>query len=479
MKTTKTRLTEDNIAITAVAGEQENNCNRQWWKDSGLRELNVRLLPIFLSPVMIGYDGALIGGLLTIPQYLGFSSKDTSLTGIMVAGYSIGGALMFWIVSLLGDVIGRRKVIMIGDVVMIATGKMGVGGIIIVCLGPVLLTELAHPRQRGSLVATYSSFFYASRTKSTLASAWFTYGSLHLRSEWSWRLPVVVQIIPPLLQLPLMMLVPESPRWLVAKGDVTKARRILATYHANGFESDQLVQAEYDQICCSLENEKHQQKASWMAFFQTAGNRKRLFIVVVTSLMSQWSGGGIITYYFAAALKSVGIRQPLQQAGINGGLQTFNFVIALFSAIIVDKVGRRVLFLFSTATMLLAMVGLTVATQQFSVTARSEAGSAVVVMFFVFQLGFDSGYAPLGTTYLAEICPFYLRAKAVALHYFITMASAAAGQYANPVAMADLGWKYYLVYVSILLVGFVVAWISFPETKGYTVEEITKIFDTN
>lgn len=53
---------------------------------------------------------------------LGFSSKDTSLTGIMVAGYSIGGALMFWIVSLLGDVIGRRKVIMIGDVVMIATG---------------------------------------------------------------------------------------------------------------------------------------------------------------------------------------------------------------------------------------------------------------------------------------------------------------------------------------------------------------------
>ncbi|KAF4893109.1 Lactose permease [Colletotrichum fructicola] len=441
---------------------------------------------------MIGYDGALIGGLLTIPQYLGFSSKDTNLTGIMVAGYSIGGALMFWVVSLLGDIIGRRKVIMIGDVVMIATAVgqtfcysarlyvmtrflMGVGGIIIVCLGPVLLTELAHPRQRGSLVATYSSFFYVGAT----ASAWLTYGSLHLRSEWSWRLPVVIQIIPPLLQLPLMMLVPESPRWLVAKGDAINARRILAKYHANGFESDQLVQAEYDQICCSLENEKYQQKASWMAFFQTAGNRKRLFIVVVTSLMSQWSGGGIITYYFAAALKSVGIRQPLQQAGINGGLQTFNFVIALFSATIVDKVGRRVLFLFSTVTMLLAMVGLTVATQQFSVTSRSEAGSAVVVMFFIFQLGFDSGYAPLGTTYLAEICPFYLRAKAVALHYFITMASAAAGQYANPVAMADLGWKYYLVYVSILLVGLVVAWVSFPETKGYTVEEITKIFDTN
>ncbi|KAK2765790.1 aflyb hxta hexose transporter [Colletotrichum kahawae] len=428
----KNRLTEDNITVVAVAGEQENNCHRQWWKDGGLRELNLRLLPSFLSPVMIGYDGALIGGLLTIPQYLGFSLKDTNLTGIMVAGYSIGGALMFWVVSLLGDIIGRRKVIMIGDVVMIAT-----------------------------------------------ASAWFTYGSLHLNSEWSWRLPVVLHIIPPLLQLPLMMLVPESPRWLVAKGDATKARGVLAKYHANGFESDQLVQAEYDQICCSLENEKHQQKSSWMAFIQTAGNRKRLFIVVVTSLMSQWSGGGIITSYFAAALKSVGIRQPLQQAGINGGLQTFNFVMALFSATIVDKVGRRVLFLFSTVTMLLAMVGLTVATQQFSVTAKSEAGSAVVVMFFIFQLGFDSGYAPLGTTYLAEICPFYLRAKAVALHYFITMASAAAGQYANPVAMADLGWKYYLVYVSILLVGLVVAWVSFPETKGYTVEEITKIFYTN
>ncbi|KAL0935468.1 hexose transporter [Colletotrichum truncatum] len=129
--------------------------------------------------------------------------------------------------------------------------------------------------------------------------------------------------------------------------------------------------------------------------------------------------------------------------------------------------------------MLLAMVGITVATEQFSVNPRSEAGSAVVVMFFIFQFGFDSGYAPLGTTYLAEICPFYLRAKAVSLHYFITMASAVAGQYANPVAMSNLGWKYYLCYVAVLVVGLALAWFAFPETNGYTVEGIERIFDGN
>lgn len=285
-----------------------------------------------------------------------------------------------------------------------------------------------------------------------------------------------MQILPAALQLPLMLLVPESPRWLVAHNKPEEAKSILARYHANGSEGDDLVQLEYGQICASLDQEKFQ-KTSWAAFWQTSGNRRRLLIVILSSLISQWSGGGIITYYFAAALKSVGIQQPLQQAGINGGLQTFNFVVALISANLVDRAGRRVLFLFSTVTMLLSMVGLTIATEQFSVNKRSEAGYAVVVMFFLFQLGFDTGYAPLGTTYLAEICPFHLRAKAVALHYFITMASAAAGQYANPVAMADLGWKYYVVYVAILVGGLGVAWTLYPETNGYTVEEITKLFD--
>ncbi|TDZ67572.1 Cytochrome P450 monooxygenase BOA7 [Colletotrichum trifolii] len=400
----KTSAADDMVVLSS----EVNNCHSKWWKDPGLRQLNLRLLPVFISPLMIGYDGALIGGLLTIPQWykdLGFSPKDNSLIGLMVAGYSIGGALMFWAVSL-----------------------MGVGGVFIICLGPVLLTELAHPRQRGAMVATYSSFFYVGAT----ASAWFTYGSLHIQNQWSWRMPVFIQVIPPMVQLPLMLLVPESPRWLMANGQQQAAKSILARYHANNDEDDQLFKLEYDQICNSIERERSQKKVSWMAFLQTPGNRWRLFIVIGSSLVSQWSGGGIITYYFGTALKAVGIRQPLHQAGINGGLQTFNFVVALVSANLVDRAGRRTLFLFSTTTMLLAMIGLTVATQQFSVNPKPAAGYAVVVLFFIFQLGFDSGYAPLGTTYLAEISSFHLRAKSIALHYFITMASAAIGQYANP-----------------------------------------------
>nr|XP_036587717.1 aflyb hxta hexose transporter [Colletotrichum truncatum]KAF6798659.1 aflyb hxta hexose transporter [Colletotrichum truncatum] len=124
---------EDTVTALSNVSEQRNNCHRSWWKDKGLRELNLRLLAVFISPVMIGYDGALIGGLLTVPQCrhktgigitnLGFSPKDTNLTGIMVAGYSIGGAIMFWAVSWAGDIIGRRRVIMLGDIIMIATGK--------------------------------------------------------------------------------------------------------------------------------------------------------------------------------------------------------------------------------------------------------------------------------------------------------------------------------------------------------------------
>lgn len=63
-------LTEQSLSVLSEADTvaRRNNCHRQWWRDRGIRELNLRLLPVFISPIMIGYDGALIGGLLTTPQ---------------------------------------------------------------------------------------------------------------------------------------------------------------------------------------------------------------------------------------------------------------------------------------------------------------------------------------------------------------------------------------------------------------------------
>ena len=61
-----------------------------------------------------------------------------------------------------------------------------------------------------------------------------TFGTFHVPSSWSWRIPSAIQALPSVIQLCLIWFIPESPRWLCSKGREEEALRILAYYHAEG-----------------------------------------------------------------------------------------------------------------------------------------------------------------------------------------------------------------------------------------------------
>lgn len=158
------------------------------------------------------------------------------------------------------------------------------------------------------------------------------------------------------------------------------------------------------------------------------------------------------------------------QISINGGLQAFNLVTTATIAMLVDRVGRRPLFLASSVGMLLAMVGLTVA-------SAMKCWVAIIAMFFVSQLSYSIGYAALAIAYTAEVCPNRLRPHGVALHYLLTMGGAAISQYVNPIGLQTLSWKFYLVYIVILATSVLATWLFYPETKGRTVDDTEKLFE--
>jgi hypothetical protein len=89
----------------------------------------------------------------------------------------------------------------------------------------------------------------------------------------------------------------------------------------------------------------HQKTSSYMDFIRTKGNRKRLMMIVSLGLFSQWSGNALISYYAAIIYKGAGITSQTDQLGLDAGNKVLSLFVSISCALLVDRIGRRPLFL--------------------------------------------------------------------------------------------------------------------------------------
>lgn len=123
---------------------------------------------------------------------------------------------------------------------------------------------------------------------------------------------------------------------------------------------DPLVLKEIDEIEEAIEREKVN-KQGFSAFLSTPGNRHRLIIICTVACGSQTNGVSLFSYYLSPVLNNIGVTSAAQQTAINGGLNIYNLFLALFGALTCEKFGRRPLWIYATAGMLLsysALIGL-------------------------------------------------------------------------------------------------------------------------
>jgi MFS family permease len=232
--------------------------------------------------------------------------------------------------------------------------------------------ELAYPQHRGKLTTLYNTLWYVG----SIVAAWTVYGTIKYTGDVSWKVPVALQALMPFIQLLGVFFLAESPRWLCSKGRNTEAMSILVKvsasepekqwsplltrsiylqYHGNGDPNNDFVRAEFAEIQETLRLERDSSNQGWIIFLKTPGNRRRLLLIVLTSFFSQCSGNGLVSYYLHDILTSVGVTNPTNQSLFNGGLQIWSWLISVaFSVCLVDRLGRKKLFLIAGIGMLVA-----------------------------------------------------------------------------------------------------------------------------
>ena len=177
-------------------------------------------------------------------------------------------------------------------------------------------------------------------------------------------------------------------------------------------------------------------------------------------------------------LNTVGITEVKDQTLINGLLQIFNWLASVFAgAMMVDRLGRRTLFLASSVGMLAGYIVWTGLTSSFVSTKSESTGRAVVALIFIYYFFYDIAFSPLLQAYTVEIFPYTLRSRGLSAMYITTFIGLIVGNQVNPIAMKAIGWKYYIVFCCLLAVLVVIVWFLFPETKGHTLEEIREVFE--
>lgn len=206
--------------------------------------------------------------------------------------------------------------------------------------------------------------------------------------------------------------------------------------------------------------------------------RKRTFIAFILGFFSQWNGISVVTYYLTLVLNTIGITAVQDQTLINGLLQLFNFVAAVFAgAMMVDRFGRRRLLLVSTIGLGLSYIAWTALTSYFIKSHDESAGRAVVAFIFIAFFFYDIAWTPLPQAYTIEIFPFLTRSRGLTTELTSSYIGLITAQLINPVGLAAIGWRYYIVFCCILAALSTLIYFVFPETKGRTLEQITEIFD--
>ncbi|KAJ5386642.1 hypothetical protein N7509_009183 [Penicillium cosmopolitanum] len=447
-----------------------------------------------IGSFLFGYDSGVISSSIEQDAFLdrfGSPGLSDAASGGIISSYTGGAIVGSLLASHISDSWGRRMVISIGGLLATFGAALQGGAITIAMLIagrfiagfaiglmsatiPVYCSEIAPPQIRASLASMQQWMIGLG----IMVAQWVGYGCSLRTSAFSWRFPLSLQTAPAIILTCGVWFIPESPRWLIETGKEGAGRSVLARLHLNrDATNSQLVEHELAQIHESVAYEHQYVVRSWRHILFSKQWRCRILLACGLQAFTQTSGTNVIQNYGPRIYKSLGLSTStsLMIIGVWGALALFWNTMFMF---LVDKVGRRKLLIPSLVGMGAVMcVEATLARYvDFSdPNANEDALRAAIAMFFAFSFFFTS-LGIISWVYQSEIFPTSIRSRgssiATATNWSLNLIFAQC----SPIALTNLSSNYFYVFVGFNWAAALVVFFFYPETNGYSLEEVDEAF---
>ncbi|KAH4198067.1 hypothetical protein HBI95_184020 [Parastagonospora nodorum] len=443
-----------------------------------------------IDSVLVGYDSSLMGSFNVMPSYKSYFTLTTTTKSLNTAVSYVGGAAISFISGPWTDWRGRREAIFWSAVITLVGGviqgasqniAMFIAGRLIVGFGmglaqtstPTLLAETVPVQYRGFAMGLY----YACWGVGTLLASGVCYGTQTLSTTWSWRIPSLLQAAPSVWCFVILLFIPESPRWLIAKGRKEEALQILAIANGSGENTeDTVVQLWAKEIEDTIQFERNREASAWKSVLHPS-NRKRMLIVATFPLFVMLPGTNIVTFYFGDMLSSAGIEDANTQLQINVILTSFTLVVALAGSWFADKTGRKKLCAGSLTGGVISLYILAGLTAKYGTSGQKGGIYGTIAMIFIYNATYAWGITPLTVLYPPEVLSFDIRALGMGIYTLVTKLCGLFVAMVIPFGMEAISWKVYIINASVDILFVIFVALVWVETRGLTLEEVDKVFD--
>ena len=280
---------------------------------------------------------------------------------------------------------------------------------------PLYISEISPPEIRGVLLTLEE----LSIVTGIVIAFWITFGTRYIQSEWAYRLPFLLQVVPGIVLGLGILLLPFSPRWLASQGRDQEALQSLSRLRQLP-TSDARVRQEWFDIRAEVEMhnvlylERHPQQAKthsrlrkeitgWMDCFGK-GCWRRTHVGVGIMFFQQAVGINALIYYAPTLFRTMGLGHNAQLiwAGILNVMQLVGVLTSLWT---MDRYGRRKLLICGSAVMFVSHVVIAVLVGKFSYDWPSHRtqGWASVAMLLVYMVAFGASWGPVPWALPSEV----------------------------------------------------------------------------